>query len=89
MCERERINAYSDVAIVAKRRGQVFKHIPERLAKMLEDGWLRKIDGGITGPERPALEGTWRTGGGIELPCCYIRTPRTKRKQKGRPKVSS
>ena len=68
-------------------------HIPERLANiltpMLEDGQLNKIDGWITGPERPAPEGTWRTGGGIELPCCYIRTRWTKRKQKGSPKVSS
>ena len=51
-------------------------HVPERLAKiltpMLEDGRLKKIDGWITGPERPAPEGTWRTGGGIELPCCYV-----------------
>ena len=51
-------------------------HILERLAKiltpMLEDGRLRKIDGWIKGPERPAPEGIWKTGGGIELPCCYV-----------------
>ena len=72
MCERKRINDYSDVVIVAKRRSQVIRHISERLAKILtpilEDRWLRKIDGCITGPERPAPEGIWRTGGGIELP---------------------
>ena len=72
MCERKRINDYSDVVIVAKRRSQVIRHISERLAKILtpilEDRWLRKVDGWITGPERPAPEGTWRTGGGIELP---------------------
>ena len=53
MCERERINAYSDVAIVVKRI-QVIGHVTERLVKiftpMLEDGRLRKIDGWITGP---------------------------------------
>ena len=62
MCERERINAYSDVAIVAKRRSHVIGHVPERLAKILtpilEDGRLRKIDGWITRPERLAPEGT-------------------------------
>ena len=51
-------------------------HVLERLAKiltpMLEDGRLRKIDGWIKGPEWPAPEGIWKTGGGIELPCCYI-----------------
>ena len=55
MCERECINAYSGVAIVAKRRSQVIRHISERLAKILtpilEDRRLRKIDGWITGPE--------------------------------------
>ena len=89
MCERECINDYSDIAIVAKRRSQVIKHIPERLAKMLEDGRLRKIDVAITGPERPAPEGTWRTGEGIYRTSVLLRTPRTKRKQKGCPKVSS
>ena len=75
VCEREHINANSDVAIVAKR-SQVIGQVPERLAKiltpMLEDGRLRKIDGWITGPECPVPEGTWSTGGGIELPCCYV-----------------
>ena len=84
MYERDHINDYSDVAIVAKRKSQVIGHIPERLAKiltpLLEDGRLKKIDGWTTGPERPAPERTWRTGGGIELLCCYIRTPQTKRK---------
>ena len=51
-------------------------HIPERLGRiltlMLGDGRLRKIDGWTTGPERPAPEGVWRTGGGIELPRCYV-----------------
>ena len=76
MSERERINAYSDIAIVAKRRSQVIEHILERLAKILtpilEDGRLNKIDGCITKPKRPVPESTWRTGGGIELPCCYV-----------------
>ena len=76
VCERERSNAYSDVAIVVKRGSQVIGHIPERLARvltpMLEDGRLRRIDGWITGPERPAPDGIWRMGGGIELPCCYV-----------------
>ena len=35
--------------------------------------WTAKEDDGwTTGPERPAPEGVWRTGGGIELPCCYV-----------------
>ncbi len=76
MCERELANSYSAVAIVVKRGRQVIGHVPERLAEiltpMLEDGRLRRIDGWITGPERPAPEGVWRTGGGIELPCCYV-----------------
>ena len=76
MCERECINDYSDIAIVAKRRSQVIEHIPERLAKILtpilEDGRLKKIDGCITGPKWPVPESTWRTGGGMELPCGYI-----------------
>ena len=76
MCERERINAYSDIAIVAKRRSQVIEHISERLAKILtpilEDGLLKMIDGCITGPKWPVP-----------------RIPWTKRKQNGRPKVSS
>ena len=76
VCERERINAYSDITIVAKRKSQVIGRVLERLAKiltpMLEDGRLRKIDSWITGPERPVPEGTWRTGGGIERPCCYV-----------------
>ena len=57
MCERDHINAYSDIAIVVKRRSQVIEHIPERLAKiitpMLEDGRLKKIDGCISGPKWP------------------------------------
>ena len=60
VCERERINAYSDIAIVAKRRSQMIEHIPERLAKILtpilEDGQLKKIDGCITEPKRPVPE---------------------------------
>ena len=55
VCEREHSNAYNEVAIVVKRGSQMIGHVPERLARiltpMLEDGWLRRIDGWITGPE--------------------------------------
>ena len=76
MCEREHANRHSAMAIAVKKGAQTVGHVPERLARiltpMLEDGRLIKIDGWITGPERPAPEGVWRTGGGIELPCCYV-----------------
>ena len=62
MGEREHSSAYGDVAIAEKRGSQVIRHIPERLAMMLnlmlEDGRLRRTDGWTTiGPERPAPEG--------------------------------
>ena len=73
VCEIERSNAYSDVAIVVKRGSQVIGDVPERLARiltpMLDDGHLRKIDGWIAGPERPRQK---VSGRGIEFLCCYV-----------------
>jgi hypothetical protein len=76
LCERQRSNTHSDVAIAVKRGSRVIGYVPERLARilspMLEDGRIRGIDGWLTGPERPAPEGVWTRGGGVELPCCYV-----------------
>ena len=64
------------VATVVKRGDQVIGHVPERLARIitpiLEDGQLRKTNSWTTGPKWSAPEGVWRTGRGIELPCCYV-----------------
>ena len=48
LCERERSNTHSDVAIAVKRGSRVIGHVPERLARilspMLEDGRIRLIN---------------------------------------------
>ena len=41
------------------------------LYPLLEDGRIERISGKVIGCTRPAPEGTWMTGGGIELPCKY------------------
>ena len=76
-CEREVVNRHSEAAIVViSTRDEVMGHIPNRLAQtlslMLDNGYVKKIVGKITGPARSAPEGVWRIGGGIELPCQYV-----------------
>ena len=73
-CFKENINFHSRNAIIVKSLG-VMGHVPEGLVKilypLLENGRIERISGKVIGCARPAPEGTWATGGGIELPCKY------------------
>ena len=64
-------------AIIVKKHSKtedVIGHVPDTLAKVLfqplMDGNI-SISCTITGQSRPAPEGVWVQGGGIEIPCSY------------------
>ena len=76
VCMVEANNAHSDNAIIVKsNQGVTLGHVPERLARILkpliEEGRIHRVVGKITGHARPAPQGTWVRGGGIEIPCKY------------------
>ena len=77
-CEREAHNLHSKAAIKVKldTDGSVIGHVPDGLAAvlapLLDSGTVTSVTGTITRPPRPASEGVWAVGGGIELPCEYV-----------------
>ena len=56
------------------KNDDIVGHIPDKLAEAL---YQPLVDGiitvtcCITGQSRPAIEGVWVQGGGIEIPCIY------------------
>ena len=76
-CFPEPKNQRSPHAIIVKKHsktGEIIGHVPDALAKVLFQPLTdRKISLSctITGQSRPAPEGVWVQGGGIEIPCSY------------------
>jgi hypothetical protein len=73
-CEQDATNAHSENAILVKSiGGSKIGHLPEALAKklapLLKNGKISEIDGTITSGAQSSKMGTWKKGGGIELPC--------------------
>ena len=69
-------NKHSDNAIVAKSgNDDIVGHVPETLAKKLFNFMKRQqieiTESEVIGDPRPAPEGKWVFGGGIEIPCKY------------------
>ena len=66
----------SEVKVKKKKNEDITAgHVPEALSEVLsplmEDGTITRIEAVVDGEHRPAPEGTWVTGGGIEIPCTY------------------
>lgn len=61
--------------VVKKPDGTAMGHVPDGLAFVIQPmmlaGEITKMSGVVTGGSRPAPEGTWRPGGGVEIPCKY------------------
>ena len=75
-CTIEPDNKQSDNAIVVKSgNDDIAGHVPETLAKKLfnfmKSQQIEIMDSEVTGHPRPAPEGKWVVGGGIEIPCKY------------------
>ena len=73
-CCREPGNPHSPDAIIVKLiDGSTVGHVPDRLlrvlAPMLDSGDIAQMSGTIIGVPRPAPEGVWVPGSGIEIPC--------------------
>ena len=77
-CEVGPENLYSEHAIVVSKKINketvIVGHVPDALAvelfQMIQDGTL-VMKCKVTGDSRPAIEGIWNQGGGIEIPCQY------------------
>ena len=63
-----------------KKEKVIVRHVPDALAaelfQILKDKTL-VTNRSITGESRPAREGTWNQGGGIEIPCRYELSKKT------------
>ena len=77
-CIPEADNNYSKHAIVVQKissnNTQMIGHVPDKLAEILFNPLAQdaiKLSCRITEQSRPAIEGTWVQGGGIEIPCIY------------------
>ena len=75
-CQLEPENTQSTNAIkVVQRDGSIIGHVPEpvarRLAALIRGGEVSQVSAEVIGTSRPAPEGTWTQGGGIEIPCKY------------------
>lgn len=74
-CKLEPENEHSDSAIVVKKGDTTVGHIPEGLCqpltKLFKDGKIAEIKSEIIGEPRSAAEGTFVSGGGLEIPCVY------------------
>ena len=46
--------------------------VARRLAPLIRGGEVSHASAEVIGTSRPAPEGTWTQGGGIEIPCKYI-----------------
>ena len=57
----KQMEASSDMFMVARR-----------LAPLIRGGEVSHASAEVIGTSRPAPEGTWTQGGGIEIPCKYI-----------------
>ena len=76
MCIPEPDNNNSKHAIVVQKTSsnntEMIGHVPDKLAEILFNPLAQddiKLSCRITGHSRPAIEGTWVQGGGIEIPC--------------------
>ena len=75
-CTIEPDNKHCDNAIVVKSGSDyIVGHVPETLAKkifnFMKSQQIEIMDSEVTGDSRPAPEGKWVIGGGIEMPCKY------------------
>ena len=52
--------------------GHVHEPVARRLAPLIRGGEVSHASAEVIGTSRPAPEGTWTQGGGIEIPCKYI-----------------
>ena len=52
--------------------GHVHEPVARRLAPLIRGGEVSHASAEMIGTSRPAPEGTWTQGGGIEIPCKYI-----------------
>ena len=52
--------------------GHVHEPVARRLAPLIRGGEVPHASAEAIGTSRPAPEGTWTQGGGIEIPCKYI-----------------
>ena len=76
-CSREPGNPHSPDAINVKLiDGSTVGHVPDRLAcvlaPMLDSSDIAHMSGTINSVPRPAPEGVWAPGGGIEISCEYV-----------------
>ena len=80
-------NKQSDNAIVIKSgNNDIVGHVPETLAKKLfnfmKSQQIEIMDSELTGDPRPAPDGKWLIGGGIEIPCkCRLRGLKSVKKE--------
>ena len=75
-CTIEPDNKHSDNAIVVKSgNDDIVGHVPETLAKKLfnfmKSQQIEIMNSAVTGDPRPAPEGKWVIGSGIEIPGKY------------------
>ena len=56
---------------VVQTDGSIVGHVHEPVARRLAP-LIRGASAEVIGTSRPAPEGTWTQGGGIEIPCKYI-----------------
>ena len=76
-CFPEPKNQRSLHAIIVKKHsktGEIIGHVSDALAKVLFQPLTDRsisVSCTITGQSRPAPEGVWVQGGGIEIPCSY------------------
>ena len=52
--------------------GHVHEPVARRLAPLIRGREVSHASAEVIGTSRPAPEGTWAQGGGIEIPCKYI-----------------
>ena len=59
---------------VVQTDGSIVGHVhePRRLAPLIRGGEVPHASAEVIGTSRPAPEGTWTQGGGIEIPSKYI-----------------
>ena len=66
---------WNNAIVVKSGNDDIVGHVPETLAKKLlnfmKSHQIEIMDSDVTGDPRPAPEGKWVIGGGIEIPCKY------------------
>ena len=64
-------NAIKVVQTDGSIAGHVLEPVAQRLAPLIRGGEVSHASAEVIGTSRPAPEGTWIQGGGIEIPCKY------------------